>query len=306
MIGIDLKENNIDRIKKYDFRSPNKFAKDNLNILKNIYNNYANLLKNHLAMYLSTTVDVNMSNIEVIAYKEFSNSIANPTILALIGSTTLNGHIIYQMDNSLGFALIERSLGGQGSLSEYNRRFSDIESTIIKNIISQFLRLMQNAWDNTSKLTFTLNRIETNIQFTQVINPNEAIALITLLVRIRNDNSMINICIPYSTIKPIISKLTTKTWYNVNNKEISEASKNSIKTRINETKIPVKAVLGSIDIPILELAKLQVGDCIPINRTTTQDIDILIGDMKKFKGKLGVKQNRVSFKITKIIDSELD
>ena len=42
---------------------------------------------------------------------------------------------------------------------------------------------------------------------------------------------MINICIPYSTIKPIISKLTTKTWYNVSNKEISEESKNSIKTK---------------------------------------------------------------------------
>lgn len=304
MIGIDLKNNNMDIIKKYDFRSPNKFAKDNLNILKNIYDNYANLLKNHLTIYLSTTVDVNISNIEVITYKEFSNSIANPTILALIDSTILNGHIICQMENSLGFALIERSLGGQGSLAECNRRFSDIESTIIKNIISQFLKLKQTAWDNTAKLTFTLNRIETNIQFAQVINPNEAIVLITLLVRIRNDNSMINICIPYSTIKPIISKLTTKTWYNINNKEIPEESKNSMKTKINEAKIPIKAILGSVDIPISELAKLQVEDCIPINRTTTQDIDILIGNIKKFKGKLGLRQNRVSFKITKIIDSE--
>ena len=58
-----------------------------------------------------------------------------------------------------------------------------------------------------------LERIETNSQFAQFISPGEMTAIITMSVKIGSVEGLMNICIPYSCVEPVIDKLNTKYWY---------------------------------------------------------------------------------------------
>ena len=51
------------------------------------------------------------------------------------------------------------------------------------------------------ELTPRLERIETNSQYAQIISPTEMIALITLNIKIGDVEGLINICLPYITLK---------------------------------------------------------------------------------------------------------
>ena len=72
------------KVKVYDFRRPNKFAKDHIKTLHVIHDNYARLITNFLSGYLRTLVQVEVISVESVAYNEFNNSISNPALLALI------------------------------------------------------------------------------------------------------------------------------------------------------------------------------------------------------------------------------
>ena len=82
------------KVKVYDFRRPNKFAKDHIKTLHVIHDNYAILITNFLSGYLRTLVQVEVISVESVAYNEFNNSISNPALLALIDFSPLSGSII--------------------------------------------------------------------------------------------------------------------------------------------------------------------------------------------------------------------
>ena len=60
------------RVKTYDFKRPNKFAKDQLRTLEMIHENYARLVSTFLSGYLRSYVTVDWITVEQLTYYEFT------------------------------------------------------------------------------------------------------------------------------------------------------------------------------------------------------------------------------------------
>ena len=73
--------------------------------------------------------------------------------------------------------------------------------------------LIKEAWANVIDINPKLDKIEVNPQFAQIIPHNETIALITMNLEIGQREGMMNICIPYLLIEPILDKLSAKYWF---------------------------------------------------------------------------------------------
>ena len=54
-------------------------------------------------------------NSEVVIYSEFSNALSNPVLLGVISMSPLSGNVIMEMASNLGFAIVDRLLGGAQS-----------------------------------------------------------------------------------------------------------------------------------------------------------------------------------------------
>lgn len=292
------------KIKLHDFRRPSKFAKDHIRTLNVIHDNYARLVTNFLSGYLRTLVQVEVISVEAIAYYEFNNSISNPAVLAVVDFAPLAGSIILEMAPPVAFALIDRILGGKGLPMERMREFTEVEVAIIERIIIQILNLMREPWENVVELKPRLEKIETNAQFAQIVSSNEMVALITLGARIGEIEGMINICIPHMVVEPIVSKLSTKFWFSSVEKESSKETKDAIEQRIEYTKVPVRAILGKTMIQVAEFIGLQLGDVIPLDSNVNGNLEVLVGDLLKFRGSPGVKKNKVAIKITDVLRRE--
>lgn len=292
------------KIKNHDFKRPSKFAKDHLRTLHIINENYSRLVTNFLSGYLRTLVQVDVVSVEPLQYLEFTNSISNPVILAVVDFTPLNGQIILEMSPNVAYALIDRILGGRGSSIEKIRSFTEIELAIIERIVIQVLNLMREPWENVIAIRPRLEKIETNAQFAQIISPNEIVALVTLSARVGEVEGMINICIPHMVVEPIISKLSTRLWFSNIEKEPTRETKEAIETKIQTTKVPVRAILGRTTISVSEFIELQPGDVIPLDTSVNGDLEILVGDLLKFYGTPGVKKNRIAVRVSEVVRRE--
>lgn len=288
------------RIKKYDFKSPKKLAKDQLKTLQIIHENFTRTLNTFLSGYLRTYVKTEVVSVEELSYYEFSNSIVNPAVLSVVDFYPLEGQIILDMSSTIAFVLIDRILGGQGKAIEESRSFTEIELTLIKKFIKELTSLMIDPWENVIELEPKLDKIETNSQFAQIVSPNETTALITLNLKIGEVQGYLNICIPHIVIEPILSKLSTQYWFSSINKKTSEESKGILEKRITNSSVEVAVELGHTQITVKDFLELQLGDVIPLSNTTSGELEIKVGNKHKYFGAPGTMKNKTAVKITRI------
>ena len=196
---------------------------------------------------------------------EFSNSLSNPVLLGIVNFEPLEGNIIVEMASKLGYAIVDRMLGGEGEPLDKVREFSEIELLIIERIMTACVQLLREPWTNVLDVHPRLERIETNSQFAQIISPSEMIAIVTISIKIGDVEGFMNICLPYITLEPVMDKLNTKFWYSNMQERVEMEYADTIESLIAKAIVPVKAILGKSVISVNDFSGLQVGDIIRLN-----------------------------------------
>ena len=201
------------KIKLYDFKRPDKFSKEQIRTVSVMHETFARLTTTSLSAQLRTLVQVHVASVDQLTYEEFTRSIPSPTTLAVINMDPLKGNAVLEIDPSITFSMIDRLFGGKGVTSMTNnkvRELTDIEQSVMEGIIVRILANMREAWTQVIDLRPRLGQIETNPQFAQIVPPSEMAVLVTLETKFAEVEGMINFCIPYLTIEPIISKLSSQ------------------------------------------------------------------------------------------------
>lgn len=299
MKGTDEKQ-----VKNYDFARPSKFSKEHLRTLEIIFEHFGRLLATNLPAYLRKSVNVDIVNSEVVIYSEFSNALSNPVLLGVVSMKPLAGNMVMEMASNLGFAIVDRLLGGTGTALDKERDFSEIELTIIERIFSICVNLLKEPWENVVKVTPRLERIETNSQFAQIISPTETIAIITINLKIGDVEGLMNVCLPYTLLEPVMDKLNTKFWFSNMQEKDPTMYGEVIENVISKTKVPIKAILGESKVNVSDFVNLQIGDIIKIDKKVDQELDVYVGNIKKFNALPGYFEDKYAVRITDVIREE--
>ncbi len=108
------KEEENQKVKPYDFRSPQKFSKDHIRTLELIHDNYARIISNYLTAQIRANVKVKVESVQQITYEEFIHSIPNPTILTIFKMAPLDGSILFETNPQFIYEIMDVLLGGSG------------------------------------------------------------------------------------------------------------------------------------------------------------------------------------------------
>lgn len=300
----EMKNTDERQVKDYDFARPAKFSKEHLRTLEIIFEHFGRLLATNLPAYLRKSVSVDVVNSEVVIYSEFSNALSNPVLLGVVGMNPLMGNVIMEMASNLGFAIVDRLLGGVGNSLEKERDFSEIELSILERVFTICVNLLHEPWENVVEITPRLNRIETNSQFAQIISPSETIAIVTINLKIGDVEGLMNICLPYTTLEPVMDKLNTKYWFSTMKEKDSNSYEAAIENIIDNALIPMKAVLGTSKINVQDFVNLQLGDVIRLDRKVDDELEVYVGNIKKFKALPGYSDNKYAVRVTEILREE--
>ena len=300
----EMQEKSDKQVKNYDFARPAKFSKEHLRTLEIIFEHYGRLVATTLPVYLRKNIQVNVASSETVTFSEFSNALSNPVILGIVNFQPLGGNIIIDLAANLGFAMIDRMLGGKGIPLDKNREFSEIEMTIIEKLVIIAVQLLREPWKNVLEISPILERIETNPQFAQIIAPNEMIAIVTLNMKISDVEGFMNVCLPYFTLESVMDKLNTKYWFSTMQDSSGEDYKIYIESLIKHADIPVKVNMGKSAISVTDFINLQVGDIIRLDTKVDSELEVFVGSIRKFKAVPGTEDKKYAARITEVIREE--
>lgn len=291
------------KVKIYDFKRPDKFSKDQIRTVQMMHETFARLTTTALSAKLRSMVQVHVTSVDQLTYEEFIRSIPNPTTLAIINMDPLKGSSILEIDPNITFTVIDRLFGGPGEIFRNPRELTDIEMSVIEGIVVHILTNLRESWSNVIDLRPRLSAIETNPQFAQIVPPNEMVMLITLETKIGESEGMMNLCIPYITIEPIIQKLSAQYMFSSLGRGESEQNKQMIQSRLDSVEVTISVEIGTAELSFHDIMNLEVGSIIKIGNTTVNDdFTFKVGERAKFKCRPGRIGSRLAVQIGEVIE----
>lgn len=251
------------KVRNYDFRRPDKFAKDHIRTLQMMHETFARLTETMLSARIRSQVSVSVVSVDQLTYGEFIRSIPNPATLAVMDMYPLNGSVVFEIDPNITFSIIDRLFGGHGESPVPGRELTDIELYAIDRLLAGITGNLVVTWSNVISIRAMLSCIETDPQFAQIVPPDDMVVLITFEVKIGNTEGMFNLCIPYITLEPVIDRLSAKYWFTSG----GEWSNDEMERRLDKAEYMRHIVFRDAVDPMSPemIRRLKPGTVLPLN-----------------------------------------
>lgn len=293
------------KVKTYDFKRPDKFSKDQIRTLFMLHESFSRLLNTYLSTHLRTMVNVEVASVEQLTYQEFVQSLANPSVISILAVPPLKGNIIMEVNTEIAFAFIDRVFGGEGKSGIKTRVLTEIEEAVMRRFVDKATSHLKEAWANVVEFYPSVEATESNPQFTQIVPPSDMVVIVTIQMRVGEVEGMMNICIPYLVLEPVMSKLTTTFWVasSVSKDDDPEQVK-ILQRKIERTKVPFLVEMGDINITINEFLTLGFGDVLQLDTKVDDELKCRIGRKAKFFCRPGTSGKKMAVQITRILNED--
>jgi flagellar motor switch protein FliM len=283
-------------VRPYDFKTANRFTREQIRAINLVFKNFGHLFSNHLMAMLRTNCESELLSIEEVSFSEFNNSIPSPVVLAIINAQPFNGSIIMEMTKEISYSIISRVLGGTKEIDSEGRQFTEIELAIIERVLWQSLRIFDESWDKLMEVSSTLEKVETSMQFAQIVDMNEPILLVTLNVIIGAESGLMCFCLPHQVLEPFTKKLSTRHIYSTQMRQAAVDPERILKS-IKNTGIEITAEFSPTMATVSEIASLEVGDVIQLSHKVDAPLLLKFQNVPKYRAALGTSKNKLALKI---------
>jgi flagellar motor switch protein FliM len=222
------------------------------------------------------------------------------SIINVFSMAPLSGQAILEMEFSVILSMIDRLLGGPGSMDKKTTSLTDIEKALTESIINRALKDFHTAWEGIAQFTPKREVMETQSQFVQIVPPNDVVVSILFEIKVGELRGAMSICIPYLLLKPITSKLSAQRWFSSNVKKNTGKFAGVLARRLEKTHVTCSVRLGSASIYVDDLLRLKEGDVITLNRQQHEEVEVIIGKSVKFYGRPGIRGKKLAVYISRV------
>src|SRR3990172_3818382 len=132
------------------------------------------------------------------------------------------------------------------------------------------------------------------------------VILMTLEVNIGENAGTFCICVPYVVLEPVAQSLSSKSWFSARKSDLHSDDPQKIESYIKKVSIPVECFLGKTELKVSEILNLEVGDVVPLETRTDEEILVQVSGKPMYLARPGTHRKNRAFKITRQIGSELE
>ena len=289
-------------VRSYDFKRPERVSKDQMRAMQTLHESFARNFGAALSGFLRTIVEVKVANCEQMTYAEFIAGLPNPTSFNLIQAKPLEGQMCLEISPLIIYPIIDRLLGGTNAeLFIPQRPMTLIETRLIGKVTSRGLTALGEAWESIKPITFEITATESNPQLVQIVPPNEVVVVVGFELKMANRAGTMNLCIPYNVIEPIVSDLSSQSWFNAPKAGKTVEAKQKIAGTLNRAALTVTGLLAETTITLSDLMQLSVGDVITTERAASSPVVLCVEDERSFLAHIGQHKGQRALKVMRAV-----
>ncbi|HEY9069264.1 MAG TPA: flagellar motor switch protein FliM [Candidatus Ozemobacteraceae bacterium] len=290
--------------KVYDFKRQTKFSKEQLGTIQLIHETFARLIGTDLSTQLRAYAQATIISVDQLTFEELIRSIYSPTFITAFKSERLDGKGLIDINLNVVFTILDRLLGGNGTPLGTLRQLTDVEKQIMHKLMNRIiLERLREAWINVIDLSPSIELIESNPQFAQIVPPNDMVLSVVIEIKIHDVTGIMTLCIPYNTVESIAAKFNAASWFAAVRKEPLTTNYDAITSQVKAVNLPFVAELGTQTVTLQDILTLQVGDLLVLDQLVKEDLNVRVGNRVKFRGRPGIVGKKMAVSITQLLSS---
>ena len=287
----------------YDFRRPDRIAKDQLRSIHMLHENFVRALGPSLSAFLRAYVVVNLVSVEQLAFVEFSRSLPSPTCMISLAMTGFDNNAILELNPSLVFPILELLLGSPSpSKTPPAREITEIERAILDGLLRIILKDMRESWRNVvSNMDFTVDGYETEPQLLQILSPNEAVVAISIEIRAGELSGMMNIGIPSIIIKMLGQRLEQ---HGLRRAELTPAETERILHLVGPATLRLDTRLQGPMLTVRDLMAIEEGDVLTFDYPVGRAFNVTLNGRSKYSAQVITAGRKRAVQLLELTGSE--
>jgi flagellar motor switch protein FliM len=301
--SVSKKELNDDRqIMLYDFKRPNRVSKEQLRAIRGIHDKIARNIASEMSTMLRSIIEIQLQSVDQMTYGEFLMSLPSPTSFNVFSMKPLDGSAILEINPSILFPMVDRLLGGKGDSYDIERELTDIELTLLDNVLKVIMQKLRESWEPIIKIMPVIESKESSPNVIQIVAQNEIVIMIVLEITIGETSGMINLAYPVIHLESILSRLANKDLM-LGERNIKKSRNTELKELIKRADMNLEAILGETNLSFKKILDLKVGDTIRLKQPASNKAILSIDGKKIFEAQMGIHNHAKSMKVIDKIET---
>lgn len=290
------------RVQPYDFRNPNFLPETEMRQLRLVHEDFVRYLASRVSLYLRMEFALKISGFTTQTYGEFTERLPNPSHLNLFKVEPLVGVGVLDMNPRLALTAADRLLGGKGQAVKADRDLTEIEISLVEDLVVIVLDEWAGLWKSERPLQPKVIGHETNGRFLQTAPREATMLVLTLEATLGDCTEAIQIGVPYYTLESLLKQMRERRQKE--SEVVTLSRKPAWHPAYEQIRLPVRAEWNAFEISVREIASLRVGDVVEMAPSILGETQVLINGTAKFIGTVGLDADHVVVQLTQQLTPE--
>lgn len=260
----------------YDFRRPIKLSREHIRTLQIAFETYARSCGTLLTTRLRVVSSVTLGSIEQLNYDEYTSSLNNPTVIAVVAIDPLPGTLLLELSSSAAMTAIDHMLGGPGG-AQPERPLTDVEMPLLRGLLDRMLGEFRYGFETLVNISPKLKEIEYNAQFLRAHQPGDAVVVASFDMKIGAEECLASVCLPFNSILPVLEKQETIELTPAE-RMLRETSHRSLTAGLSAAPIDVAVRFQPIRMRTDDIVDLRPGDVVPLGHPTSLPLEVIVNE----------------------------
>ncbi|WP_337191389.1 flagellar motor switch protein FliM [Nocardioides flavescens] len=265
-------------VEAYDFRRPIQLSREHQRVLQVAFDAFARQATTVFTSTLRTICQVSLVSVDQRSYAEYVDSLDSMTYLTSFSAEPMPGQGVLELPLRAVMACIDHMLGGFGSEEQPERMLSDIESSVVTELLERLLDGLRYAVSELVAVDLVPTGVEYSPQFVQVAGASDVMIVATIEVRINERPHSMTICLPFNALLPHLTAAVAPAP--VSNRERAEraASAELLDRRFREVPVEVAVRLRTTRLDTTDFASLAPGEVVRLAHPASAPLDVVVDE----------------------------
>lgn len=240
-------------------------------LLQDVFTAVANTLSTRITEGLTGPVEVTLGGIEMGSAGDALNAHAESVVSATLKADPWNAHLLAGVDKNFAFALVEAVFGARESsrTNHADRPLTRIELDIVKWFFNAVAIALHSGFAPLASANFMVEQVDCPPAYQNLGKPSTPIAAVTLELRCVAGTGRMFVAVPQSVLvylnpPKIIERETAQ--------PIDPLWTKSLGHRVSRADVQMRALLGSIELTLEEVAEFREALVVPLDRLSASRV----------------------------------
>lgn len=281
----------------HDFRNPPVLSARDLQKLRLHQTEFVNSLSARLSLFLRLEFNVKLTGLQTVLYQKLAQGWGNPTYLTLFKAEPARGIGVLEIRPRMGFAIVDRLMGGPGLPSDSTQEFSEIEKAILEQAAQLIVAEWCSQWRGMKELKPAILGQESNGRFVQTASPETIMLIVDMEARLGNSVEKMQLAFPFVAVEPMVKQLSQGAASVETTPAPTAKPPPKWNRSFDDVRVPVSARWQWSEVAARDLLELKVGDVLRADAVTEGQVQVCIGELPGFTAHPGVVSGKWAVEI---------